>query len=65
VDVSGIWGWIVASAVIAIMAFPGVYKDAFDATKPIFAQLCVIFTTGTGWQTLVSSALQGAGVTPK
>ena len=64
-DLSGFWGWIVASAVIAVMAFPGVYKESFDATKPIFAQLCVIFTAGTGWQTIVGSALKAAGVASK
>jgi hypothetical protein len=64
-DVSGIWGWIIASAIIAVMAFPGVYRAAFDATKPLAVQLFVVFTTGTGWQTLMSSAMKGAGVALK
>lgn len=64
-DASGLWGWILGSTIIAVMAFPGVYKASFDATKPLFVQLCVIFTTGTGWQTLVSSALKSTGVAPK
>lgn len=64
-DLKGAWGWILGSIIIAIMAFPAVYKESFDATRPIFFQLCVIFTTGTGWQTLVSSALKAAGVTSR
>jgi hypothetical protein len=61
-DLSGLWGWSVASAIIALMVFPGVYKESFDVTKPLFVQLCVIFTAGMGWQTLVSSALKSTGV---
>jgi hypothetical protein len=58
----GFWGWLFASLIIALMAFPGVYKSSFDATKPIFVQLCVIFTAGTGWQTLASTAFKASGI---
>lgn len=61
-DVNGFGGWLIASAVVSAMAFPGVYKKTFEADKPLFVQLCVIFTAGTGWQTLVSTALKSAGV---
>jgi hypothetical protein len=61
-DLKGFWGWLFASIVIALMAFPAVYKDSLDPTKPLFVQMCVIFTSGTGWQTLVSTALKAAGV---
>jgi hypothetical protein len=61
-DLRGLLMWLAASIVIAIMAFPGVYKASFDEKKPIFVQLCVIFTAGTGWQTLVTGALKAAGV---
>jgi len=64
-NATGLWGWIIASAIIAVMAFPAVYKDSFEATKPLVVQMCVIFTSGTGWQTLVSSAFTGAGVVVK
>jgi hypothetical protein len=64
-DPTGFLGWVVASIIVALMAFPAVYKGSFDATKPIFVQLCVIFTTGTGWQTIVGSALKAAGATIK
>lgn len=67
---TGIWefsefgGHLLASAIIGVMAFPSVYKGSFDATKPIFVQLCVIFIAGTGWQTLVGSALKAANILP-
>jgi hypothetical protein len=61
-DLKGFWGWAAGSAVVSAMAFPGVYKRTFDAERPLFVQLCVIFTAGTGWQTLVSTALKAAGV---
>jgi hypothetical protein len=64
-DATGFWGWLLASTIIAVMAFPAVYKESFDATKPMLVQLCVIFTAGTGWQTLASSALKASGVTLK
>jgi hypothetical protein len=60
---NGFWGWLFASLIMALMAFPGVYKSSFDGTKHIVAQFCVIFTAGTGWQTLVSTAFKAAGVT--
>jgi hypothetical protein len=34
------------------LIFPGVYKSAFDPGKPLFVQLCAIFTAGVGWQSL-------------
>lgn len=64
-NMSGFWAWLVASSIIGVMAFPGVYKDSFDATKPLFVQLCVIFTAGTGWQSLVSTALKATGAALK
>ncbi|HTQ39695.1 MAG TPA: hypothetical protein VMJ32_11750 [Pirellulales bacterium] len=61
-DFTGILGWLIASVVISLMAFPAVYKHALDPEQPIFVQFCVIFTSGTGWQTIVTSALKAAGV---
>ena len=61
-DAMHLGSWLFASLVIAVMAFPGIYKASFDPEKPVFVQLCVIFTAGTGWQTLVSGALKAAGV---
>jgi hypothetical protein len=56
-DLKGFIGWLVASIFIAIMAFPAVYKNSLDPDKPLVVQLCVIFATGMGWQTLVGAAL--------
>jgi hypothetical protein len=39
--------------IVAAMGFPGVYKRAFDPDKPLFVQLCAIFTAGIGWQSLI------------
>lgn len=58
-DLKGFWGWFAASALIALIAFPGIYKKSFDLDKPIFVQLCVIFTSGMGWQSIVGAALKG------
>ena len=55
-------GWFFASLIIAFMAFPTIYKNSLDPKKPIFVQFRVIFTTGIGRQTLVNSAIKGAGV---
>ncbi len=55
-NLQGFGNWIIASLVIALMVFPGVYKNSFDPQKPLFVQLCVIFTTGMGWQSLLGAA---------
>jgi hypothetical protein len=57
----GLGGWIIASLVIALMIFPGVYKSSFDPEKPIFVQLCVIFTSGMGWQSLLGATGEALG----
>ena len=53
-DLSGLGGWVIAGIFIAAMALPAVYKNAFDNTKPIFVQFCVLFISGMGWQSLVT-----------
>jgi hypothetical protein len=54
----GFWGWAVTSSFLAVMIFPAVYKKSFEEQKPIFVQLCVIFTAGVGWQSLIGTALK-------
>lgn len=54
--IESLGGWAIASIFISLMAFPAVYKNSIDATKPLFVQLCVIFTAGMGWQTIVNLA---------
>ena len=52
-------GLLVFSAIVACLILPAVYKNAFDADKPLFVQLCAIFAAGVGWQTLLASAQEG------
>jgi hypothetical protein len=54
----GLPGWFFASIFVGLIAFPAVYKNSLDPEKPVFVQLCVIFATGMGWQTLVGAALK-------
>jgi hypothetical protein len=68
---TGIWQltkfvpWLIASIIIGVMIFPAVYKSSFDATKPVFVQLCVIFTAGMGWHTILSTTMKAVnGGTP-
>lgn len=61
-DLAAWWKWLIAASIVALMAFPAVYKGSFDPSKPIFVQLCVIFTSGMGWQSLTKTALEAAGV---
>jgi hypothetical protein len=42
--------------IIATTIFPGVYRNAFDPERPIFVQLCAIFASGIGWQSLFHAA---------
>jgi hypothetical protein len=41
---------------MAIALLPAVYKNAFDPEKPILVQLCALFTSGVGWQSLFQAA---------
>lgn len=50
---TSVLGRLAFGAIVAAIAFPGVYKNAFDATKPLFVQLCAIFAAGIGWQSLI------------
>lgn len=58
------WGatqiWIPFALIVGIVIFPAIYKNAFDANKPIFVQLCAIFASGLGWQALLQTAVKAA-----
>lgn len=58
------WEFLVFALIVAIIAFPGIYKTAFDAGRPKWIQMIPIFTAGLGWQTLVDSAISGATKKP-
>jgi hypothetical protein len=65
-DVS--WGAIVAQIFFGFLMgaciFPGVYRNAFDRSKPMFVQLCAIFTSGLGWESLFKTGVAaGSAVT--
>lgn len=60
-SLGGFWGWLVAAIIIAICIFPSVYKNALDPTRPLFVQLCMIFASGMGWQSLFQTAMKATG----
>jgi hypothetical protein len=45
---------------MAIVLLPAVYKNAFDPDKPILVQLCALFVSGLGWQSLFQTAVKAA-----
>jgi len=57
---AGFWGWAIAGGVIALMAFPAVYKSSIDPEQNLFVQFCVIFAAGMGWQSMVQVGGTGA-----
>ena len=57
---NGISGWVLFALITSFVAFPSVYRHAFDTDRPVIVQLAPIFTAGLGWQSLVTTALQAA-----
>jgi len=55
-QVAGPAGRVAFALVVGLLIFPSVYKGAFDPDKPIFIQLCAIFASGMGWQSLLHTA---------
>lgn len=53
------WQQILFGLIVAIVIFPGVYRNAFDPERPLFVQLCAIFASGIGWQSLFQAATGG------
>jgi hypothetical protein len=53
-------GRLVFGAIIGLLAFPAVYKNAFDPDKPLIVQLCAIFAAGIGWQSLIEGGAKAA-----
>jgi hypothetical protein len=51
-DVPGIAAGTGFALLMAIAILPAVYKNAFDPDKPILVQLCALFSSGLGWQSL-------------
>jgi hypothetical protein len=53
-------GRMVFGVIIGALAFPGVYKNAFDPDRPLAVQLCAIFAAGIGWQSLIEGGAKAA-----
>lgn len=59
-DLHALPGWIPFALLVGIIIFPSVYKKALNpAASPLFVQLCAIFASGIGWQSLVAVAGKG------
>ena len=56
-DFAGIAGRTAFALLMAIVLLPAVYKNAFDPDKPILVQLCALFVSGLGWQSLFQTAV--------
>jgi len=60
-DFAGVLGRTAFALLMAIVLLPAVYKNAFDPDKPILVQLCALFVSGLGWQSLFQTAMTAAG----
>lgn len=47
------WARLLVAVITATAVFPAVYKKAMEETGPNFVQLCVTFTSGLGYKTLI------------
>jgi hypothetical protein len=52
IDLSTVAAGTAFALLMAIAILPAVYKNAFDPDKPILIQLCALFASGLGWQSL-------------
>jgi hypothetical protein len=57
-NLAGWSGWIIFSAIAGIIIFPLIYKNSFDRNSNLFVQLCAIFVSGLGWQSLLQTVLR-------
>jgi hypothetical protein len=48
------WQWVLFALIVTFAIFPAVYRRAWDPDKPMFVQLCTIFSAGLGWQSLLA-----------
>jgi hypothetical protein len=59
----GFGGWLIFAIMVGIMVFPSVYyKMGFDPEKPLFVQLCAIFSSSTGWESLLNTGIKTANM---
>jgi hypothetical protein len=57
-NLAGWQSWIIFSALVGIVILPSVYKQSFDRSSNLFVQLCTIFVSGLGWQSLMQTAVK-------
>ncbi|WAC02453.1 hypothetical protein N7U66_01685 [Lacinutrix neustonica] len=57
--------FVLFAIIISVVAFPTVYRNAFDANRPKWMQLIPVFTAGLGWQTIVDTAVEVASSSPE
>ena len=61
-NLDGFGGWLIFAIIISVIIFPAVYKSAFDPEKPLFVQLCAIFASGIGWESLLNTGINAANL---
>jgi hypothetical protein len=49
--------WLIFALITAVTIFPTVYKKTFDPSSSLFVQLCTIFSSGVGWQSLFAMTM--------
>jgi hypothetical protein len=59
-DFAGVAGRTGFALLMAIALLPAVYKNAFDPDKPMLVQLCALFASGLGWQSLFQAGATAA-----
>lgn len=52
--------WLIFALITAVTIFPTVYKKTFDPSSSLFVQLCTIFSSGVGWQSLFAMTMTSA-----
>jgi hypothetical protein len=60
VSIAAVAGRLAFGLILGAIAFPGIYKNAFDPDKPLFVQLCAIFAAGIGWQSIIQGGAKAA-----
>jgi hypothetical protein len=56
--------WLIFALITAVTIFPTVYKKTFDPNSSLFVQLCTIFSSGVGWQSLSAIVMHHSGTKP-
>ena len=54
----GLWPRVLFSLITGLVILPAAYRRSFDPGTPGFIQLCMIFLSGMGWQSLLPTTLK-------